>query len=124
MAIGIVGLTAEHDMIKSFPAHRFARTPEERVRWEEGRLKNPPVTHPVIRTHPVSGKRGLFVSEGFTTRIHELSPRESDAVLRVLVEHAAKPEFDHRDVLALLQQRPEIAAINRHFKRNVASARN
>jgi alpha-ketoglutarate-dependent taurine dioxygenase len=27
------GLTAEHDMVKSFPAHRFARTPDERVRW-------------------------------------------------------------------------------------------
>ncbi len=38
--------------------------------------------------------------------------------------HAAKPEFGYRDVLALLQQRPEIAAINRHFKRNAASVRN
>lgn len=92
----LCGLTAEHDMLKSFPAHRFARTPEERVRWEEARLKNPPLTHPVIRTHPVSGKRGLFVSEGFTTRIHELSGKESDHVLRMLVEHCAKPEFTVR----------------------------
>ena len=90
------GLTAEHDMVKSFPAHRFARTPQERVIWEEGRAKNPPVVHPVVRTHPVSGRRGLFVSEGFTTRILELGASESEAVLRFLAVHSAKPEFTVR----------------------------
>jgi len=90
------GLTAEHDMLRSFPAHRFARTPEERVRWEAARQANPPVTHPVVRTHPASGRRGIFVNEGFTTRIHELGARESDAILRLLFEHLAKPEFTVR----------------------------
>lgn len=90
------GLTAEHDMLKSFPAHRFARTPEEKVRWEAAKLNNPPVTHPVIRTHPVTGRKGLFVNEGFTTRIHDLSDKESDAVLRYLIKHIAKPEFTVR----------------------------
>jgi taurine dioxygenase len=90
------GLTAEHDMLKSFPAHRFARTPEEKVRWEAAKLNNPPVTHPVIRTHPVTGRKGLFVNEGFTTRILELGDKESDAVLRYLVTHIAKPEFTVR----------------------------
>lgn len=90
------GLTAEHDMLKSFPAHRFARTPEEKVRWEAAKLNNPPVVHPVIRTHPVTGRKGLFVNEGFTTRILELSAKESDAVLQYLVTHIAKPEFTVR----------------------------
>ncbi|MCB2005919.1 MAG: taurine dioxygenase [Burkholderiaceae bacterium] len=90
------GLTAEHDMRKSFPAHRFARTPEERVTWEAACKANPPVVHPVVRTHPESGRRGLFVSEGFTTRILELSAAESDAVLRMLIAHAARPEFTVR----------------------------
>ncbi len=92
----LAGLTAEHDMLKSFPAHRFARTPEERTRWEAARRSNPPVTHPVVRTHPVTGRKGLFVNEGFTTRIHELSAKESEAVLRLLVEHIARPEFTVR----------------------------
>ena len=92
----LAGLTAEHDMVKSFPVHRFARTPDERVRWEAACANNPPVTHPVVRTHPVSGRKGLFVNEGFTTRIHELSAKESEAVLRLLVEHVAKPEFTVR----------------------------
>ncbi len=90
------GLTAEHDMLQSFPAHRFARTPEERLRWDAARANNPPVVHPVVRTHPVTGRKGLFVNEGFTTRILELSEKESDAVLRFLVAHIARPEFTVR----------------------------
>jgi taurine dioxygenase len=92
----LAGLHAEHDFLKSFPAHRFARTPEERARWEAARDKHPPVLHPVIRTHPVSGRHGLFVNEGFTTRITDLSASESDAVLRQLFTHVAKPEFTVR----------------------------
>ena len=90
------GLTAEHDMVKSFPAYRFARTPEERMVWNAACEKNPPVIHPVVRTHPVSGRRGLFVSEGFTTRIVELGASESDAMLLFLARHSAKPEFTVR----------------------------
>jgi taurine dioxygenase len=89
-------LTAEHDFLQSFPAWRFARTPEERVRWEAARDKHPPVVHPVIRTHPFSGRRGLFVSEGFTSRILELSKQESDALLGFLRVHTSKPEFTVR----------------------------
>ena len=92
----LAGLTAEHDFLKSFPAHRFARTPEEKVRWEKARHDHPPRLHPVIRTHPVSGQQGLFVSEGFTTRIVELGATESDAVLRQLFAHLDKPEFTVR----------------------------
>jgi taurine dioxygenase len=92
----LAGLTAEHDFLKSFPAWRFARTPEEKVRWEQARLQHPPLMHPVVRTHPVTGEQGLFVNEGFTTRIAELSITESDAVLRQLFAHLAKPEFTVR----------------------------
>jgi taurine dioxygenase len=90
------GLSAEHDILKSFHAARFARTPEERARYEAAKQNNPPVVHPVIRTHPVTGKKGIFVSEGFTTRIRELSLPESDAVLALLFKHIAKPEFTVR----------------------------
>jgi len=87
------GLTATHDFTKSFPLERFGSTPQDLARWEEARRKNPPISHPVIRTHPVSGRKSLFVSDGFTTRINELEPAESDAILKLLFAHATRPEF-------------------------------
>ncbi len=92
----LAGLQAEHDILKSFPAWRFARTPEEKVRWAKARADHPVRLHPVVRTHPVSGQQGLFVNDGFTTRIAELNPTESDAVLRQLFAHIQRPEFTVR----------------------------
>lgn len=62
---------------------------------EEGRTY-PRCEHPVVRTHPVSGRGVLFVNRIFTKRIVQLTPQESDAVLRMLFEHIAKPEFQCR----------------------------
>jgi taurine dioxygenase len=56
----------------------------------------PKATHPVIRTHPVTGKRALFVNSFFTSRIVELSKAESDAVLAFLFHHVETPEFSCR----------------------------
>ncbi|MGK9230795.1 taurine dioxygenase [Inquilinus limosus] len=91
----LTGLTALHDFARSFPPERFS-APEERERWQIAREKNPPVIHPVVRTHPVTGRKGLFVNEGFTIRITGFSTRESDTVLRFLFEHVARPEFTVR----------------------------
>ncbi len=90
------GLTAEHSVVKSFPASRWGADPVSKERYERAVAKHPPVTHPVIRTHPVSGRKGLFVNAGFTTHIHELKAEESDAVLAFLYAHAARPEFTLR----------------------------
>lgn len=90
------GLSASHDIRKSFPAARFAITDADAVRFEKAKQDHPPVSHPVVRTHPVSGKKGLFVSEGFTTHINELTEAESDALLRFLFAHATHPNFQVR----------------------------
>lgn len=93
----LAGLTAEHDFVKSFPLERWGSgDADAEARWHEARAKNPPVHHPVVRTHPVSGRRGLFVNEGFTTRIDGLKPNESDALLRLLFAHVSRPEFTVR----------------------------
>lgn len=63
---------------------------------EAAQRANPPVVHPVIRLHPVSKRKGIFVNASFTTRIIELCPRESELVLQYLTTHVAKPEFTVR----------------------------
>ncbi len=80
------------------------------AKYEELRAKNPwrpqlsqaqidqvrPAVHPVVRTHPETGRRALFVSEHFTTRIVGLPKDESDALLAELFAHSVKPEYVYR----------------------------
>ena len=54
----------------------------------------PRAIHPVIRTHPKTGRKALFVNRTFTTRINELSAHESDNILEMLFQHAE--HIDHQ----------------------------
>ena len=87
---GIDGAVAVHDMVPGFV--RFLS--EDLL----ARLQDvfPPVTHPVVRTHPETGRRTLFVNSAFTTRIEGLEPAESDALLRHLFAQAHVPEYQVR----------------------------
>ncbi len=88
------GLTAEHDFQHGFRRYLWG-VGERKASWERAVAANPPVVHPVVRTLE-DGRRGLFVNEGFTSRILELKPKESDALLSFLLAHLAKPEFTVR----------------------------
>jgi len=63
---------------------------------DDTQAEYPRAEHPVVRTHPVSGRKALFVNRIFTRRIVQLTQRESDAVLRLLFERVEHPEFQCR----------------------------
>ncbi|MDX8146839.1 TauD/TfdA family dioxygenase [Lentzea sp. BCCO 10_0061] len=52
--------------------------------------------HPVVRVHPVTGEKGLFVNPGFTSHVVGVSPSESKAVLDLLYAELTRPEYTVR----------------------------
>jgi len=52
-----------------------------------------PVTHPVVRVHPDTGRKGLFVNSQFTRSIDGMSQLESNAMLDMLYRHCQRPEY-------------------------------
>jgi taurine dioxygenase len=66
----------------------------------------PRALHPVVRTHPDSGRKALYVNPSFTTRIDGLSREESDGILKILYSHQQRPEFQMR-----LQWQPNTIAM-------------
>ena len=81
----VEGLTAIHDGEHVY--RPLTNDPNKRF---------PCSTHPVVRIHPHSGRKALFVNSSYTTRIVEVSKEESDAVLHFLYQHCANPNFQVR----------------------------
>jgi taurine dioxygenase len=88
------GLTAAHDFSYGFKESLAEVGGRERL--AKAIASNPPVEHPVIRTHPESGKKVLFVNSLFTTHIVGMSRQESNAILNFLYGHAITSEFTCR----------------------------
>ena len=62
----------------------------------DGEDTYPSSLHPIVRTHPVTGRKALYVNENFTTRIEGLQAIESDAILQLLYDQIATPEYHCR----------------------------
>jgi taurine dioxygenase len=86
----IEGLTATHDLLHDF-GDRIA--PDRRARMA---AEFPPQHHPVVRTHPETGERVLFVNSSFSSRIDGLAEAESRELLRHLLDRFRVPEYQHR----------------------------
>jgi taurine dioxygenase len=85
------GLVAQHD--NSLTALRFVSTGNIRA---EGMLAEKVVEHPVVRVHPVTGRRALFVNSSYTRRIVGVPDVESRHLIAMLLEHVMMPEFQMR----------------------------
>ena len=88
------GLEALHDF-KPFRS-LFNDGPEHRRRLRELEDEFPNPWHPVVRVHPVSGRRALYVNPQFTQRIRGLKEDESNALLAFLYAQASVPEYQLR----------------------------
>jgi len=63
---------------------------------KEQRDTHPDVVHPVVRHHPRTGRKILFVNPGYVMRINDVSAGESDELLEELFEHALRPQYQYR----------------------------
>ncbi|MET1075858.1 MAG: TauD/TfdA family dioxygenase [Umezawaea sp.] len=99
-------LTALHDGRKDFEDYLHTRLGGEGSTWEGERVTSlEPSVHPVVRVHPETGRRSLFVSPGFTTRILDVTEAESRALLDLffsvigLPEHSVRHRWSPGDLL-------------------------
>lgn len=86
----LCGLTARHSS-----EHVYRGRYADRGVDDAGR-SYPETDHPVVRTHPDTGRQALYVNRGFTTRINELTASESRALLDMLLAHCERQEFQIR----------------------------
>ncbi len=86
----IDGMTAIHDFTNVFGR---GKSDDELAELHE---KYPPAEHPVVRTHPVTGRRSLYVNVGFTSHIVGLDEDESRRLLTFLYRQASIPEYQCR----------------------------
>ena len=81
------GLTAIHDSRKAHSGRKPG---------EGSDMQFPRFEHPVVRVHPITCRKLLFVDRGFTTRVAQLSQAESDALLAFLFQHIETPKLSCR----------------------------
>lgn len=87
-------LQALHDFRHGF--QESLAEPGGAERLAEAVAANPPVRHPLVRTHPESGRKAIYVNALFTTRIDGMSRAESEAILAFLYRHVVTEEFTVR----------------------------
>ena len=95
MKTRIAGLTATHDfnkfwaeMLKRPGTQRKPLTPEQRA-------QKPPVSHPIVLEHPISGRKALYCTVGYVMKVDGVSAQESDEILSFLFAHQVQDKFKY-----------------------------
>ena len=89
-------LQATHSFEHSGWPRQFLNSKDGAAIYAQERAHNPPAVHPVVRLHPVTGKKILYVNQNFTDKIIGLPRRQSDALLALLFNQIERPDVQAR----------------------------
>ena len=91
----LAGLKSIHRMTKGYEGDGKSGGP--RIAYsEEQRRSNPERAHPIVRTHPATGRKCLYVSRLCSVGIEGMADSEAETLLEALYEHCTRPEFVYR----------------------------
>ena len=90
------GMTAVHTARGPFGPQGRSRSNWKNMQVESSEKALEEVEHPVVRVHPETGRKALFVNKTFTVRFSDMTEQESEPLLRYLFEHARREQFTRR----------------------------
>jgi taurine dioxygenase len=88
----LTGLRGIHD----YPWHYATYLSHRKPLTDDEKARAPPVSHPIIRTHPVSGRKALYLSEGLTRAIEGMEEAEGRRLICLLTDFSTQPAFVYR----------------------------
>jgi taurine dioxygenase len=91
----LAGRTATHDFNKYWELALKRPGTTRKPLTEEQRRKHPPVSQPLFRTHPLTGRTVLYANPGYTVSIDGMDPVESDSILDFLFRHQTRADYFH-----------------------------
>ncbi len=89
------GRTATHDFAKFWDMMRTRPGSQRAPLTAEQRAKKPPVSQPIFRTHPITGRPLLYCNPGYAMRIDGMAEAESNELLEFLFAHQAQEKYFH-----------------------------
>lgn len=90
------GKTATHDFSKFWDMMRREKGSNRPPLTDAQKAAKPPVSHPVVMSHPITGKPVLYVNPGYAMRINEIDAETSDAWLDFLFQHQLQTQFQYQ----------------------------
>jgi taurine dioxygenase len=91
----LAGRTATHDFAKFWDMMRARSGSQRAPLTPEQRAKKPPVSQPIFRTHPITGRTILYCNPGYAMRIDGLPEAESSQLLDFLFKHQEQDKYFH-----------------------------